>query len=533
VYFPCRLALAALLACLGCSAVKKIEAEKTDYDAIVVGAGMGGLSAAAHMAAKGLRVLVLEQHYKVGGCTTSFERGDFRFDAALHEMSLGGGREKALLLTLLEQAGIRDKVELIRIPDLGRSVFPGFEFTTPAGEKEYAAALAARWPEEADGAERFRELMSRVHDEIGELRSLYLGNPVKAMLTKLALPLRQRTLFEYRATTLQEVLDETFAGPEIKAVASQFWNYHGPPPRDQWALIYLAAHYGYLINGAWQIQGSSQALADAYAARVEELGGKVLTDTRVDEIVVEHNRVRGVVTAAGERYTAPFVVSNADPFQTFYRLVGRDKTPRRVLRKLARMEPSNSMVGVYLGLDVPIERFGVREYETFVNTSLDANAMYGAAMSGRYEDGFASVTLYSNLGDPFYAPAGKSVVTINTYSDKALWPEPGPEYEAKKRAMMDALIRMAERVLPGLRDHIEVEVGMTPRTIEAFTLNHDGVPYGWAFTPEQHARLEIPTPIDGLYMAGAWTWPAHSVGMAQVSGYFAARMILNASGRGN
>ena len=137
-------ALAALLACLGCSAVQKTDAEKTDYDAIVVGAGMGGLSAATHLAARGMHVLVLEQHYKVGGCTTSFERGDFKFDAALHEMSVGGGREKPLLFTLLEQAGIRDKVELIRIPDLGRSIFPGFEFTSPAGEKEYVAALSAR-----------------------------------------------------------------------------------------------------------------------------------------------------------------------------------------------------------------------------------------------------------------------------------------------------------------------------------------------------------------------------------------------------
>jgi len=525
-------ALAAITACLGCSAIPKVDGKAPDYDAIVVGAGMGGLSAATHLAARGMHVLLLEQHYKVGGCTTSFERGDFKFDAALHEMSVGGGREKALLFTLLEQAGIRDKVELIRIPDLGRSYFPGFEFTSPAGEKEYAAALTARWPEEAGGIRKFGELMSRVTDEISELRTLYLGNPVKAALTKLALPLRQRTLFKYRMATLEEVLDETFEDPEIKAVASQFWNYHGPPPRRQWALIYLAAHYGYLMNGAWQIKGSSQALSDAYAARIAELGGEVKTDTRVAKILVEDGQVGGVETAAGERFTAPFVVSNADPYQTFYSLVGRDKTPRKMLRKLEEMEPSNSMVGVYLGLNVPIDHFGVREYEVFVNTSLDANAMYDAAMAGRYEEGFESVTLYSNLGDPFYAPPGKSVVTINTYSNKALWPAPGPAYEMQKREMMDALILMAERVLPGLREHIEVEVGMTPRTIESFTLNHDGVPYGWNFTPEQHARMDIPTDIDGLYMAGAWTWPAHSVGMAQVSGYMAARMIINESGRG-
>jgi prolycopene isomerase len=524
-------ALAAITACVGCAATPQVDGRPTDYDAIVIGAGMGGLSAATHMAAKGMHVLLLEQSYKVGGCTTSFERGDFKFEVALHEMSVGGGRGKPLLFTLLEQAGIRDRVELIRIPELGRSIFPGFEFTTPNGPDAMVDAVSARWPKEAAGAREFRDLMSRVHDEISELRTLYLGNPVKAMLTKLALPLRQRTLFEYRAATLAEVLDDLFKDPEVKAVAAQFWNYYGPPPRDQWALIYLAAHYGYLLNGAWQVKGSSQALSDAYAARIVELGGTVKTDTRATRILLEDGRVAGVETAAGERFTAPYVVSNADPYQTFYKLVGRENTPRAVARKLEGMRPSNSLVAVYLGLDVPMSHFGMTDYEAFYNTSLDAEAMYDAAMSGRYDQGFLSITAYSNLGDPYYAPPGKSVLTLNSYSDLKLWPEPGPAYEAEKRRMMDALLGMAEKVLPGLRDHIEVEVGMTPRTIRSFTLNHNGVPYGWDFTPEQHARMEIPTPIDGLYMAGAWTWPAHSVGMAQVSGYMAARMILQDTGR--
>lgn len=528
---PLAAPLAAFVLLVGCAAARPVKEAPPDYDVVVVGAGMGGLSAATHLAAGGLRVLLLEQHVKVGGCTTSFRRGDFRFDVALHEMSLGGGREKPLLLQLFDKAGIRSDVDLIRLPDLGRSIFPGFEFTTPNGEHEMVAAFGARWPGEAENAEEFRRLMSRVHDEISELRSLYLGNPVKAMLTKLAVPFRQRTLTRYSRSTLGEVVDELFTHPEAKAVASQFWSYHGPPPSRQWALIYLAAHYGYLINGAWQIRGSSQALSDAYAARVRELGSEVRTGTRVSRILVEDGRARGVETADGRRFTAKYVVSNADPFQTFHGLVGRDRTPRPVLRKLERMEPSNSMAGVYLGLDAPLEHFGLRDYEVFVNTSLDPEAMYENAMAGRWEKGFASVTAYSNTGDSFYAPPGKSVVTVTTYSDKAAWPAPGPEYEAEKRRMIDALVGMAERVLPGLRDHVEVAVGMTPRTIESYTMNHDGVPYGWAFTPEQHARMEIPTPIDGLYMAGAWTWPAHSVGMAQVSGYFAARMILNEEGR--
>jgi phytoene dehydrogenase-like protein len=88
---------------------------------------------------------------------------------------------------------------------------------------------------------------------------------------------------------------------------------------------------------------------------------------------------------------------------------------------------------------------------------------------------------------------------------------------------------VAETIMPGLRDHIVVRVGMTPRTINNFTLNHRGAPYGFAFTPQQSERIPIPSVIDGLYLVGSWTWPSHGVGMAQVSGYLAARMILGES----
>ena len=176
----------------GCATSPLPRNRNTDYDAIVIGAGMGGLSAAAHLAGGGMKVLVLEQHFKVGGCTTSFSRGEFNFDAALHEMSLGGGREKALVQTIMERAGVFEKIELIRVKEQCKSVFPGFEFVQPEGEEAFFKALEERWPNEADNLNRYRDLLVVLSDEISELRNLYLANPLEALLTKITLPLRQR-----------------------------------------------------------------------------------------------------------------------------------------------------------------------------------------------------------------------------------------------------------------------------------------------------------------------------------------------------
>ena len=491
---------------------------------------MGGLSSAVHLAAAGKKVLVLEQHYQVGGCATSFERGDYRFDAAMHVTSLGGG-EKAILLTLLEKAGIRDKVDLVEIPSLGRVVLPGVDFIHPNGEEATIKALSERFPKEKENIKKFYDMVGRMNRELMEVRKIFMANPVAALFVKLTVPFRQRTLTRYYNSTLDEVLDEYFEDENLKAVIGQFWIYLGPPPSKLWALIYLVTYHTFLENGAWQFKGSSQALSDAYRDRILELGGEVKTGVLVTKINVDDaGRVTGVETDEPAKYTARYVVSNADPYQTFFKLVGEENTPRRLAKKIRSMRPNNSLAGVYLGLDVDHTFFGLDDYEVFYGTTLNSELMYDSMMDGNYDESFITVTVSSVLGDPYYSPKGMTTVSIQAVASIDNWPERGEAYEKQKAEMTERFIDLAENVLPGLRDHIVEKLAMTPRTIESFTLNHKGVPYGWDFTVDQSDRLPLETGIGGLYLAGAWSWPSHSVAMTQLSGYLTSRLILAREG---
>ncbi|MBN2717784.1 MAG: hypothetical protein JXX14_18185, partial [Deltaproteobacteria bacterium] len=230
-------------------------------------------------------------------------------------------------------------------------------------------------------------------------------------------------------------------------------------------------------------------------------------------------------TQGGKKYTSRYVVSNADPFQTFFKLVGEDKTPRKILKQLNDTKPSTSLAGVYLGLDVPAQYWGIDDYEIFYNKSWDANDMFDAMLNARYEEGLMSITFYSNLPDDFYAPKDKAAIVLHTYSDYDYWSDDEVIYEQQKEHMISSLIGMAEDIMPGLKEHIVYQEGMTPRTIHHYTLNYKGAPYGMDFNVAQRNRFDIETPIAGLYLAGSWAFPAHSVAMAQVSGFMAAQMI--------
>lgn len=525
---PILVNLCLIAALPGCASIQNPPQPPSDYDVIIIGGGVGGLTAGARLSTAGLSVMLVEQHYKVGGCNTSFERGAFKFDASLHQLSMGTGRGS--VRKILAQVGALQKIQLIQIPELARSIFPGVDFTMPTGVTPISAAFRQQWPAEAKNIDGFFHFAETISNEMMALSDLYRFSRFYAGLNKLFIPLLQPTLFRWRNATLKDVVDHFFSDPTLKAVIVQYWTYMGPPPSKVWAPGFIMAFYSYVKNGAWQIKGSSQALSDALAEVIIENGGAIETATLVTKINIDPHGAKGVTVDTGKTFTSRYVISNADPFQTLNKLVGEQHLSAKAKERLEHLQPSNSLAGVYLGLDVEPSFWGIETYEVFYHTSLDEDAMYEAMMAGRFDEGAVSITFYTHLNDPFYAPEGQSVLVLNTYSSMDYWPERGPEYTAKKAQMTDQLIDMAEKLLPGLREHIVVQDAMTPRTIETFTMHRDGVPYGHDLTPDQWGGFGIRTDVDRLYLVGSWANLVHGTGGAILSGHKAASLILDQEG---
>lgn len=511
-------------------AAQQESAQKTDYDVIVIGAGMGGLSAAAHLAVKGQKVLVLEKHYRVGGSTSNFTRGEFTFDTALHEMAGGGpGKLDRGLYQLLKVTGVDKKVELYEIPHLYRSKFPGVDITLPSNWAGFKGELKKKWPAESENIDKFHILCAELFGDVMELRDLFRYGTARATLTRMMVPLRQSTFFKWKNRTVKNLMDYCFKDEDLKAVVSQLWVYYGAPVEKQSAIIFMSATESYLSDGAWHIKGTSQALADGYAARIRELGGTVKTGTLVKKIVIENGLATGVITADGQKFTARYIVANTDPYQLAYTLVGKENMTADYIAKLESMKPANSLFGVYLGLNVDLKARGLSDTEIFYNTYRDSTKNYEAMMKGDFANGAVAMVIYSNLGDPIYAPKGKSVVKLDAYSDIAIWPKDRAAYLKMKEQKVDELIALAANAIPELKDpkNIIFKEGYTPKTIEDYTKNKGGVVYGFELTPEQWEKIPNTTPIKNVFIASNWTQAWHGVGSCQINGWRAARLILD------
>ena len=326
---------------------------KKKVDAIVVGAGLGGLSAAACLANGGLDTLLLERHNIPGGYATTFVRGRYEFEVALHELSgIGTPDHRGATYRYLEQIGVAQRCEFLQAPTLYRSIFPGLDMTLPQGFERYEQVMCHAFPDEADGIHRFLGVCRRFGRELAAMQKVGLHN-VFSPLTAVQLPFRFPTVLRYNNATFQAVLRRHVKDPLAQGVLSQFWGYFGMPPA-RCAFTYFGLGLAtYIKHGATYIQGRSQALSQAFVDALEERGGEARFHCGVSRILTEGGKVCGVVTDEGEEIRADWVISNADPQTTCEELIGQQHVPESFFRSLQPSTVAPSMAKARSPCSIP------------------------------------------------------------------------------------------------------------------------------------------------------------------------------------
>ncbi len=488
------------------------------FDVVIIGAGLGGLTSAATLAKNDLSVLVLDKHYKPGGYATSFVRGRFEFEVALHMLSgLDLDAKRGFMWRMFENLGITKRVEFVKLPTLYKSVYPDFEFVMPAGRENIENVLLDTFPGESEGIIRF---LDKIHATNNVLTGLQRGSGV----TKEEI---QEYYVKYKDKTLGEVLNADVKDVRARAILAQLSGYFGLSPSKVSYIITAAGLDTYFMYGGAQIKGTSHTLANAFVEAIYEFGGQVRLSNGAKKILTEGGRVTGVVTENDERIETDYIISNANPFAVS-NLIGFDKTPKTFIEKLQSKPIAIATSCVYLGLDVPHTELGLDEFEMFVGSSYDFDKLYkeGASMEPT-EIGIGTYNLaYSDA-----SPPGTTALVLTSIASGEIWRSLKPsEYFDAKTRLGDRMIRMAEdRVVPGLREHIEVVEVSTPITNMRYTGNPEGTILGTPYTPDNILGKRLPQdgPFKGLYFAGAWTQIGGGYQTCIMSGSWAANKILN------
>jgi all-trans-retinol 13,14-reductase len=477
-----------------------------DYDIIVIGGGLGGLTAGAKLAREGKKVLLIEQHSQPGGCATSFRRGDFTLEVGLHEMDGPSARDmKTRIFSELEITG---NIEFVRIPEFYHFTGQNTAITIPHDPREAAGILKEIFPSESEG--------------------------IDAYFTRILNP-KRRTASQDTGhdTSVGEFLDSVTGNERLKLVLLGNLGYFHDDPYSLSLTYYSVAQGSYYGGAASFIKGGSQKLSDHLAACIRNHGGDVLLNHLVTGITEHNGRLNGVtyrkktassdsMTASGHEIIANAAMANIAGFLP--EPYGDDLNVQ-----ISKQSLGASLLTIYFGFKRNLKLIGNSHYSRFVfDDSVKSQKDILLNNNDSFDKRSFTFVDYGQI-DSGLAPTGKAVGALCCIDYLRDWENLSrQEYKTKKEAVAKTFIRRLEHILPGITDEIEYcEVG-TPATIKRYTLNPGGAVYGFAQVPLKPVIDPSSVPPN-LHFASAWGKTGGGFSGAIYSGYLCAYNILRKS----
>lgn len=500
-------------------------------DAVVIGAGIGGLMAASKIAAAGKKVLVLEKKPLPGGTGYIFRRAGYAFP--MGPLSFGFPER---VQTFLEEAGIEEKLVFRR---------QGFELRTPDLDvmmsqplADLESELAGVFPGERDGIAGFFE---RLGSAIAISRDKDLWHPDFAV-PRTAKPGKGRA-FPIDAARIEEVrrLSRLPAAQVLDGLIGTvpLRNFLGSmgTARPEMSMLNLAAMWNMMaLEGIWFPSIGVHGIADRLLGRLRDLGSEVRLSAPVRRILLRKGRAAGVVTAQGEVVEARWVISNADYKTTFLGLLDAAEVPGLDLGAVRAVPYSGSEFCVYLGL---------RRGEADLSAVRAEHLVYRRKIGGgepdleEFDDREVEICFWSRKA-PDLVPADRASLVLRVgfpYRHFEGWRRGYRQrkegYQEYKRQLATRLIGTAASVLPGLPGAIEVMETATPLTYRDWGNRWGGSIAGWTWSGRHSARLPdrilVRTPVPGLLVAGAYAASELFLGgvpTALCTGSMAADLVL-------
>ncbi|MFN5515015.1 MAG: carotenoid isomerase [Cyanobacteriota bacterium] len=489
-----------------------------NYDAIVIGSGIGGLVTATQLSAKGAKVLVLERYLIPGGSAGYFERSGYRFDVGA-SMIFGFGQKGTTNLLTRALASVGQELETIPDPTQIHYHLPGgLDLKVHRDYEQFLSELERYFPQEKAGIRRFYDECWRVFNCLNSIELLSLEDPQYLLRVFFQNPGACLGLARYLPFNVGPLARKYIRDPDLlKFIDMECYCWSVAPaertPLINAGMVFSDRHYG----GINYPKGGVGQIAQKLVQGLEKTGGEIRYQARVTQILTEGGRALGVKLADGTEYRAQRVVSNATRWDTFGNLLKDQPLPPREARWQRRYQKSPSFLSLHLGVKSDVLSVDTECHHILLEDWQNLEAEQGTL--------FVSIP---TLLDPSLAPAGHHIIHAFTPSWLEYWRGLSPkEYQAKKEDCAQRLIQRLESLFPGLEAALDYQEVGTPRTHRRFLGRVDGT-YGPVPRRVLPGLLTMPfnrTAVPGLYCVGDSAFPGQGLNAVAFSGFACGHRI--------
>jgi all-trans-retinol 13,14-reductase len=474
---------------------------------IIIGSGLSGLTAGALMAKQGHEVKVFEQYESIGGVTATIEKDGYRWDWG--QMLVPDLNEGEPGRNILKRLGISEKVKNVK--SYRENYFPDFRISKPEEfqgiywRREYFKKL---FPQDSNGLDKYYKIYDRIHD----IASLFNK---KGILSRLKLMFAFLPIMRKKAWSAQQLMDYCFSNKKLQAVFTAILADYVASPKVFPGLIIptinaesqyderVPLDYGnhqhrqswsFVINGLIEI-------VNALAGVVKDNDGVIVLNTAIKKLKIEYGKVKGVITSKNEEFNADVVIASGGARELFLNLVGKNNISEEFIQMyIDPLFTTESVFMIHLGVDYDPSVYQNGAALCYYYFTYDIDEAIKECQKGIYHEGNDGFLVYiPSIHSPEMAPSGHHAVTIYTIAPNH--PVNGT-WEDDKERWAQKLLDLAERFIPGLREHEKMHVILTPEDFR----NRSYLKHHTFGGTVPHIKIAPPphkTPIEGLWFIGA------------------------------